>query len=100
MKHIYLFGASDDCHEVETSWGEDFEGYGDILIGLGGLHTLRCRYVYDGDWGIEVIGDIPKSVIAKFITGNDPIRKENSGQFVHLQVPESVTVTFSEEQTK
>ncbi len=42
MRHIYLYGASDDCMECETSWG-DFESYEGFKIG-----PIIARYIFDG----------------------------------------------------
>lgn len=95
MKNIYLYGASDDCHECETSWG-DFESYNGFYIG-----PVAARFTFDhGNWGIWLTGDVPSDWIVKTIHGNCPPSVRNrtyGGQFIHIQVPEQVKVVEIEE---
>ena len=78
MKNIYLYGASDDCREVETDFNDGFESYSDIQF----FHDLIARYEYEGDWGIWLDGKIPHTWKVKVIEGNAPqsVRNKNGGQ--------------------
>jgi len=94
MKNIYLYGASDDCHEVETDFDKGIESYGDLAI-----NQVRVHFHYDGDWGIELIGDIPESWKVKTISGNAPSDfryRKDAGQFIHIQVPEDEVITYTD----
>lgn len=89
MNQIYLYGASDDCHECETSWG-GFESYRGFTVG-----PVTAHFVFDGDWGIWLEGDVPATWIVKSIRGNctsDVRDKPHAGQFIHIQVPEKVAI--------
>jgi len=93
MKNIYLYGASDDCHEVESDFG-DYESYGRIKI-----NDIVAKYHYDGDWGIELIGDIPTTWKVKTVSANAPPKyrwRDDAGQFIHIQVPDDEIIVFSE----
>lgn len=92
MKNIYLYGASDDCHEVETDFGQRFESYGDI-----GINEVVAHYEFDDDWGIELQGAIPPTWVVKAINGNAAKGfryRKDAGVFIHIQVPEAETITF------
>jgi len=95
MKNLYLHGASDDCREVSTDFNNDFESYGDIKI-----NGVLVHYEYNGDWGIELIGDIPSTWIVKGISGNAPRgfrwKEERAGQFIHIQIPDDENVEYEE----
>lgn len=92
MKNIYLYGASDDCCEIETDFDGGFEAYGNI-----GINNIVAEYKYDSDWGIRLVGEIPSSWKVRCITGNSPFRyEENTGQFIHIQIPEGEIVTFKD----
>jgi len=90
MKHLYLYGCSDDCHEIEGDW--EFESYGDIELAPG----LIAHYEYHGDWGIRLHGEVPPGWIVKTICGNAPsafrehLAKDGqpAGQFIHIQIPD------------
>jgi hypothetical protein len=95
MKHYYFWGASDDCHEV--SGAAEHEAYGDILVSIGGVTELRAHYEFDGDWGVELVGELPSSCILTPIKGNCATamrRKPNAGMVLHLQVPDEASVSF------
>ena len=94
MKNIYLYGASDDCHEVETDFDNGFESYGDLAI-----NQVRVHYQYDGDWGVELIGDVPPSWKVHTIDGNAPSdfrHRTMAGQFIHIQVPEDEEIVYTD----
>ena len=95
MKNIYLYGASDDCHEVDTDFNNGFEAYGDIAI-----NDIVAHYEYDGDWGVMLVGEIPDNWIVKCVSGNAPSSFRNNasiaGQFIHIQVPDDEKIKFSE----
>ncbi len=100
MKNIYLYGASDDCHEIEGDFGE-FESYGDIEITFS-REEWECKvvakYTFDGDWGIEIVGELPAApapVIFHGIRGNEATATRNikqAGAVIHLQVPDVLAV--------
>ena len=98
MKNVWLYGASDDCHEVETDFGQDTESYSDIAVLVGGKPVgLDIHYVFDGDWGIELRGRVPESWTVKAISANAPEGfrwREDAGQFLHIQIPDESEVTF------
>ncbi|MDP9353711.1 MAG: hypothetical protein M3R02_00195 [Chloroflexota bacterium] len=83
MKNIYLYGASDDLHEVETDFDRGHEGYGDVLI-----NDVRAAYSYDGDWKIKLYGTLPPGWKVRKIEG--------TSDFVHIQVPDDAEVTFKD----
>lgn len=85
MKNIYLYGASDDCMEVETDYGQNAESYVGIKLGPVDVH-----YVFDGDWGIWLEGEIPPTWIVRSIRANcaeECRKKPHGGQFIHIQIP-------------
>lgn len=91
MHHIYLYGAADDCHECETTFG-NFESYYGFEIG-----PIQAYFIFDGDWGIwlESEEEFPSDWIIKAIEGNcasDVKGKAIHGQFIHIQVPEPVKI--------
>ena len=102
MLDVYLYGASDDCCEIETS-DENLrhENYGDIDIlwvhNMGDCGTVTAHYVYEDDWGVQIQGDIPEDWRIKCIDANTARslrRKENAGQFIHMQVPDHYQLEF------
>lgn len=95
MKNIYLYGASDDCHEVETDFDYGFESYGNIKI-----NGVLITYTYDGDFGIGVEDSSElKHWKVRAIEANSP-RADHGyayyGQFIHIQVPDDYEVTYKE----
>jgi hypothetical protein len=91
MYNVYLYGASDDCMEVETDYSGGGESYVGMMIG-----SVRAHYVFDGDWGIWLEGEIPASWIVHPIPANhcQAVRgKPYAGQFIHIQVPDMVVIT-------
>jgi len=100
MKNIYLYGASDDCHEIETDFDEGFESYGDIKI-IHKTGFIVIHYWFDSDWGIEIESGsvIPKEWKIKAIQGNTPedFRGSNlAGQFIHIQIPNDEKISYGE----
>lgn len=94
MKNIYLYGASDDCCELESDFGVRAESYSNLKI-----NDVVVEYLFDGDWGVMLTGKIPSSWIVRAIQGNcasDFRRKENAGQFIHIQIPDDEKVEVFE----
>ena len=83
MKNIYLYGASDDCHGIDTDFDSGFEGYGDI-----GINDIRAKYTYDGDWKIQLFGKLPANWKVKKIEG--------TSEFIHIQVPDNEKLEFKD----
>jgi len=83
MKNIYLYGASDDCNELETDFGVRAESYSGLKI-----NDVFVEYEFDGDWKIKLVGDIPSSWIVRIIEGNSV--------FIHIQIPNDEDVTVYE----
>lgn len=82
---FYLYGASDDCMEIESSGG-CWESYYGLTVG-----GVRVHYDFDGDWGIWLEGDIPESWVIKSIRANcsHNVRgKPHYGQFIHIRTPD------------
>jgi len=96
MKNIYLYGASDDCCELETDFGKSAESYSNLKI-----NNVVVEYLFDGDWGVKLEGKIPTSWKVRAIRGNcaSAYRKlENAGQFVHIQIPDEEKIEIFEPQ--
>src|SRR4051794_16001993 len=83
VKNIYLYGASDDLHEIETDYDRGYEGYGDMKI-----NDLRAEYTYDGDWHIKLYGEKPPTWKIRFIEG--------TSTFIHIQVPDDEEVVIDD----
>jgi len=96
MKNIYLYGASDDCCELETDFGKSAESYSQLKI-----NNVVVDYKFDGDWGVRLLGKIPKGWKVHAIRGNcagDFRDKENAGQFIHIQIPDNLDIAIFEPQ--
>lgn len=94
MKNIYLYGASDDCSELETDFRKSAESYGQLKI-----NNILVDYYFDGDWGVQLIGKIPATWKVKAIEGNccGKFRgQRNSGQFIHIQIPDDEKIEIFE----
>ena len=83
MKNVYIYGHSDDCHEVESDFGLRDEFYSDAM-----LNTLKIHWEYDGDWKITTTGKIPDGWVLHKIDG--------TSQVVHVQIPNGDKVTLRE----
>ena len=75
MRNIYLYGASDDCHELDSDCGISAESYNGLRI-----NDVYVDYEFDGDWKINLRGEIPPHWIVKKIEG--------TSDFIHIQIPE------------
>jgi len=86
MKNIYFYGASDDCHEIDTDYGKSWESYTGFKLKYLDKET-DVDYTYDGDFSIFIseTGTLPASWKWKFIKGN---ANRGYSQFVHLQIPD------------
>lgn len=96
MKNMWLYGMSDDCREIETDFGLREERYDDIAI-FHNTGVLIAHYEFDGDWGIQLIGEIPKTWQVKAITANAPFwfrDYDDAGQFIHVQMPDEESVSL------
>ena len=96
MKNIYLYGASDDCCELETDFGKSAESYSQLKI-----NNVVVDYLFDGDWGVKLVGKIPQGWKVHAIRGNcaSAFRdKENAGQFIHIQIPDNLDIAIFEPQ--
>lgn len=94
MKNIYLYGASDDCMECETDFGINAESYEGIKI-----NNVNVKYVFDDDWGIWLVGDVPKTWVVRAIEANCATAARNrkyGGQFIHIQVPDEEVIKIEE----
>ena len=94
MKNIYLYGASDDCCELETDFGKSAESYSQLKI-----NDVIADYKFDGDWGIRLLGSVPETWKVRAIQGNcaeDFRRLKNAGQFIHIQIPDNEVVKIYE----
>ena len=103
MRNIYLYGASDDCMEVETDIPgtrgtggpyDAYESYEGIQLG-----PVRVHYVFDGDWGIWLEGDVPATWKVRSIEANyasDVRGKPHAGQFIHIQIPDDEPIEIKE----
>ena len=94
MQNIYLYGASDDCCECETDFAGDYESYEAIKI-----NHITAKYIFDGDWGIELVGIVPETWNIRYIRGNccsELRNKDNAGQFIHIQIPDDESVKITE----
>ena len=92
-KNIYLYGASDDCCECESDFG-DYESYSKIKI-----NHVVAEYKFDGDWGIRLVGNVPETWIVKCISGNCCSEYRDidlAGQFIHIQIPDDESVKITE----
>ena len=101
MKNVYLYGASDDCHEIETDFDSGFESYVDIRIKNSKNKEVIAKYIFDGDWGVQLLGDIPKEWKIKTIEGNCAVElryKENAGNVIHIQIPDDETLIFEDKE--
>ena len=61
------------------------------------INNIVAKFEFDGDWGIKLIGDIPKTWKVKTISANAPPafrRRDNAGQFIHIQVPDDKKIVF------
>ena len=97
MKNIYLYGASDDCCELESDFGISAESYSQLKI-----NKTVIDYKFDGDWGVRLLGDIPTTWKVHTIRGNcasDFKDKENAGQFIHIQIPKEEKIKVYEPTT-
>jgi hypothetical protein len=98
MRNMYLYGASDDCREIETDFGLDCESHEDIII-FHSTGAVIAHYVYvDGDWGVQIIGDPPLNWIVKAIEANAPVGFRgyaDAGQFIHIQIPDDETIKLT-----
>lgn len=83
MKNIYLYGASDDCHELESDFGVSAESYSGLKI-----NDVFIDYKFDGDWKINIKGEFPKTWIVKKIVG--------TSDFIHIQIPDAEEVRVYE----
>lgn len=95
MKNIYLYGASDDCHEIETDFDTGFESYVDIQLKKG----LIARYNFGCCFSIWLDGKIPKSWKVKVIRGNAEYEladKFDAGEFIHIQVPDNTELKYKD----
>lgn len=81
MKNLYIYGASDDLHEVDSDFGTKDEFYGDAM-----LNKARITWNYDsGDWKITIDeGNLPHDWKVKRISGTSDV--------IHIQIPEGSTV--------
>ena len=86
MKNIYLYGASDDCHELESDFGASAESYSSLKI-----DDVFVDYEYNGDWKINLRGELPKSWVVKNIEG--------TSDFIHIQIPDDEQVKIYEPAT-
>lgn len=94
MKNIYLYGASDDCCECETDFCGSYESYSKIKI-----NHIVAEYCFDGDWGIQLVGQVPHTWRVKYIEGNCYSKwrgQENAGQFIHIAIPDDENVKITE----
>ena len=81
MKNLYIYGHSDDCHEVDSDFGLRDEFYSDAM-----LNTIRIHWDYNSDWNINLSGETPSCWIVKKISG--------TSDFVHIQIPDAAKVTL------
>lgn len=89
MRDIYLYGASDDCMECDVWLDGTVQRGWESYVGIM-LNEVRVQYVFDGDWGIWLEGDVPSSWIVRSFRANcadDARRKPFGGQFIHIQIP-------------
>ena len=94
MKNIYLYGASDDCRELDSDFGARAESYSNLKV-----NDVLVEYRFDGDWGVRLVGDIPSDWVVFPVEGNcasDFRREENAGQFLHIQIPDDSVVSVYE----
>lgn len=98
MKNLYLYGAQEDFHEIETDFGLACESVNDILI-FNRTGALIAHYEFEyGNWGIQLVGEIPKDWIVRAIEGNAPPgfnNWEDAGQFIHIQIPDEETIKLT-----
>lgn len=83
MKNIYLYGASDDCHELDSDFGVSAESYSGLKI-----NDLFVDYKFDGDWKIQLKGEYPPTWKIKKI--------ESNSDFIHIQIPDDEDVKVYE----
>jgi len=83
MKNLYLYGASDDCHELESDFGVRAESYSGLKI-----DDVFVNYTFDGDWKINLKGNVPKTWIVRKIEG--------TCDFIHIQIPDGEEVKVYE----
>jgi len=83
MKNIYLYGASDDLHELDSDCGIQAESSSGLKI-----NDVFIDYKYDGDWKINLKGEFPPTWIARKIEG--------TSEFIHIQVPDNEDVKVYE----
>lgn len=79
MKNLYLYGASDDLYEVESDFGLRDEFYDNYTIKFFSAE-LKVIQSYDGDWKINITGDLPHGWVYTKISG--------TSDFVHIQIPD------------
>ena len=84
MKNLYIYGDSDDRHEVNSDFGVDDEFTGDAM-----LNQARITWKYHGDWKITIEeGNLPTTWKVKKIKG--------TSDFIHIQIPDDAYVTITE----
>lgn len=79
MKNLYLYGASDDCYEIESDFNLSDEFYDNYKIKFFSTE-LEVDQRYDGDWKIDVKGELPKGWVLTKISG--------TSDFIHIQISE------------
>lgn len=83
-KNIYIYGHSDDCHEIETDFDRGEESYGDVWIN----DVLLVHWEYNSDWKITITGHAPNGWKIKKISG--------TSDFIHISVPDDSPVYYKE----
>jgi hypothetical protein len=97
VRHVYLYGASDDCMEcdvIENGNKKGYESYEGIV-----LNDVRVRYHYDGDWGVWLESPIPVAWRVFSVRGNMPSQVRNQphgGSALHIMIPLDEPFTVKE----